>query len=149
MKKNIVMLLTCTLFALAALANNALAEDDINLTLSPTVVKISAFYDGPIVKATGKIPATAEAVIRVSGISEELHLKKKGKVGGLLWMNTGDVTFENAPNIDMLFTPKAISDLEASPVSPFGFDALKKKIEILPAPTGIISHVVKGAKSES
>ena len=133
MKRNIILLLTCTLFGLASFANNALAENNINLDLSPAIVKISAFYNGTTVQVTGKIPAAAEAVIRVSGSGEELHLKKKGKVGGLLWMNTGDVTFENAPNVVMLFTPKAITDLAASPVSPFSLEALKEKIEVLPA----------------
>ncbi|HIJ78626.1 MAG: TIGR02186 family protein [Desulfobulbaceae bacterium] len=133
MKKTIILLLSCTMLVLAGLTANAFAENDINLSLEPAVVQISAFYNGTTVKVTGQIPATAEAVVRVTGSGEELHLKKKGKVGGLLWMNTGDVSFENAPTVVMLYTPAAITDLEASPVSPFSFHALKEKVEILPA----------------
>lgn len=133
MKNNILLLISCTLFALVSLGGNAFAESDINFVLSPATVEISAFYTGSTVQVTGQIPATAEAVVQVRGSGEKLHLKKKGKVGGLLWMNTGDLTIENAPSVDMLYMPKAITDLDGSSLSSLGFIALKEKVEILPA----------------
>ena len=51
------------MFGLASFANNALAENDINLDLSPTNVKISAFYNGTTVQVTGKIPAAAKGIV--------------------------------------------------------------------------------------
>lgn len=133
MKNRYILLLACFLLAQPMFAGNASAENSGNLRLSPALIQIGAFYNGTSVQVTGQIPVAAEAVVRVRGTGEELHLKKKGKVGGLLWMNTGDVTFENAPTVVMLYLPKAISDLEASPFRSFGFPALKEKVEIFPA----------------
>lgn len=111
---------------------NAVAAEPL-LNLEPGVVEMSTFYNGTTVSVSGMIPAGAEAVVRLSGEPEELHLKKKGKVGGLLWMNTGDLTFDNAPRVYKLFTAKGFDDLEASGAGDFGFAALKNRIKITPA----------------
>jgi hypothetical protein len=133
MKKHIRIALNCAMITLIIPVCSVFADDDFKLNLSPSTVQISAFYNGTTVQVTGQIPAAAEAVVKVSGIGEELHLKKKGKVGGVLWMNTGDVTFENAPNVEMIYMPKAITDIESSPVNHLGLKTLKDKITILPS----------------
>ncbi|MFH1216426.1 MAG: TIGR02186 family protein [Pseudomonadota bacterium] len=111
---------------------NALAADPI-LDLDPAVVEIGTFYNGTTVQVSGMIPAGAEAVVRLSGEPEELHLKRKGKVGGVLWMNTGDLTFDNAPRVYKLFTANGLDDLDHSGAKDFGFAALKNRIKISPA----------------
>ncbi len=126
-------MLTLLLMFLAVTAPHFAEAVELDLELSPAVVEISAFYNGTTVLAKALIPADTEAVVRLSGQGEELHLKKKGKVAGLIWMNTDDITLENAPNVYMVYTPAAIADLGASPARMLGFDALKDRVAVLPA----------------
>jgi len=107
--------------------------EKITMNLTPDLIEIGAFYNGTVVKVSGTIPAGAEAAIRLSGEGEDLHLKKKGKVSGLLWMNIGDLTFHNAPKVYKLYTSKGLDDLDYNPASDFGFAALINRIEISPA----------------
>ncbi len=96
-------------------------------------VEISAFYNGTVVRATGTVPAGAEAVIRVSGRPETLHLKKKGKAAGVLWMNIGDLTFANAPKVYMLYSSDGEGALFGKPDLEFSYKALERRVEIEPA----------------
>jgi uncharacterized protein (TIGR02186 family) len=105
----------------------------LDLNLTPERVDIGTFYNGTTVKISGQMPATAEVVVRLSGEGEELHLKRKGKVAGLLWMNTSDLTFENAPKVYMVSTGTGIQDLDTSAASQFSFKSLKNRIKIAPA----------------
>jgi len=111
---------------------NTVSAADFHLALSPATVEIGTFYNGVDLIVTGQVPIASEIVIRVSGEGESLHLKKKGKVGGLLWMNTGDIIFHNAPKVYKLVTASALKDLDNSPAREFSFAALKNRIEMLP-----------------
>ena len=106
---------------------------DISLKLESHVVQIGAFYNGTTVEVQGKIPSDAEALVRVIGSREEMHLKKKGKAGGLLWMNTGDVSFRNVPKVFMLYTSEESAKSIESPQLGLGFAVLKDQVEISPA----------------
>jgi hypothetical protein len=120
--------------ALALLAMTSLAfAGPVELQLDKTTVEIGTFYNGTTVQATGTVPAGAEAVIRVSGKPQELHLKKKGKAGGILWMNIGDLTFDNAPKIYMLYTSEAAKNYLADANLNFSLPSLQNRIEIFPA----------------
>ncbi len=130
--KKIITLLSISFLAFLGMARVCLSAD-IDMTITPATVEISAFYNGTSAIIKGRIPANAEAVVRVSGTGEELHLMKKGKVGGFLWMNTGDVTLENAPNVYMVYTPKEITDLDNSPARRLSIPALKDRITVSPA----------------
>lgn len=110
------------------------ASADISFKLKPSVVQISAFYNGATIELHGNIPAEAEALIRIKGEGEDLHLKKKGKAGGLLWMNIGDVAFHNTPRAYMLYPSEALAGtIESSAELNLGFAALKDLVEISPA----------------
>jgi len=111
---------------------NTVSATDLHLHLSPETVDIGTFYNGANVTVTGVVPIASDIVVRLSGEGEELHLKKKGKVGGLLWMNTGDVTFHNAPKVYKLVTGNTLKDLDNSPARELGFAALKNRIKIVP-----------------
>lgn len=118
---------------LMLLRSHGVDAADLSLKLEPQVVQIGAFYNGTTVEVQGSIPADAEALVRVVGDREELHLKKKGKAGGLLWMNTGDVTFRNAPKVFMLYTSKETAKNIESPQLGLGFAVLQNQVEISPA----------------
>jgi uncharacterized protein (TIGR02186 family) len=104
----------------------------VELQLDKSAIEITAFYNGTTVLARGTVPAGSEAVVRVSGKDEVLHLKKKGKVGGLLWMNTGDLTIENAPKIYLLYSSSTGQEILADPKLGVSLDSLRDRIRILP-----------------
>ncbi len=105
----------------------------VSVELNPAEIHISAFYDGSQVEIKGSVPKGTEAFVRLIGPREEIHVKKKGKVGGLLWMNTGDVTFENAPSSFMILTSSALASLVDDPKSPIGYSSIKSEVVVEPA----------------
>jgi len=102
------------------------------LKLLPSVIQISAFYDGATVNVDSRIPADAEALIIVRGEGEELHYKKKGKAGGLLWMNIGDITFHNVPKTYMVYAAKDDANVIESTELGLGFSALEEQVTLSP-----------------
>jgi len=108
-------------------------SSEITVNLEPAEIHISAFYNGSFVKVSGTIPAGTEAVVRAIGQKEEVHVKKKGKVAGLLWMNTADITFKNTPGVFILLTSKDLENMVTRPDSKIGFSSIKDKVEIEPA----------------
>lgn len=133
MKRSIKIFILILMSVTICLQPDNASAAPIHLQLAPATVEIGTFYDGTTVTVTGQVPVGAEVVVRLSGEGEDLHLKKKGKVGGLLWMNTGDLTFHNAPKVYKLFTGNGLKDLDNSAAREFGFIALNNRIEISPA----------------
>lgn len=129
MKKSITTF--CTGLAVLTLTSYSFAAP-VALHLDKTTIEIGTFYNGTTILASGTVPSGSEAVVRVSGNAEELHLKKKGRVGGLLWMNTGDVTIENAPKIYMLYASAAGQEVFADPKLGVGIESLREKIKVSP-----------------
>ncbi len=120
----------CGLLLLSGLT--PVRAEEVIATLDPTEVHISAFYNGTTVAVAGVIPADTEAVIRIIGQRENVHAKEKGKVGGVLWMNIKDITYENVPGTFILLTSEKLKDMVDSPDSTIGFAAVKNEVTILP-----------------
>ncbi|WP_028315652.1 TIGR02186 family protein [Desulfatibacillum aliphaticivorans] len=97
----LVMLLVC--------AASGAAQTSSSIHLEPGTVSIGAMYNGAQVTITGTIPASAQVLVEVKGERNNVVLSKKGKAFGLLWMNTGEVSLENAPKVYMLNLPEAYS----------------------------------------
>lgn len=129
---NKILITFSTMLAMLTAAALAFAGP-VQLQLNKKSIEINTFYDGTTVQATGTVPAGSEAVIRLSGHPQDLHLKKKGKAGGLLWMNIADLTFAHAPKIYMLYTSEAGRGLLADNKLDFSLPSLEQRIEISPA----------------
>ncbi len=109
----------------------------IDLRVKPSQVNMGLSYDGTDISISGYIPSDTEAFVRVIGESEHQKLKKKGRALGLLWMNMGAVTIDNAPSVFLLYPSKALAALEQNHPEKWqslglGFEALKGRLEILP-----------------
>jgi uncharacterized protein (TIGR02186 family) len=101
----------------------------------PNLIAIGTFFNGTQLTVSGKIAAENEVAVILKGKQEELALKKKGKVFGLLWMNLGNVHFKKVPDLYILYTSKGIMELAASDVKTWeqlgiGFESLINEIEI-------------------
>jgi uncharacterized protein (TIGR02186 family) len=87
-----------TIFCLFA-TSTASAQDASRITVKPEVIDIGAFYNGTTLTATGSVPADSEAIVRFIGTACDLHMKERGKVGGIMWMNLDSITFKGAPSV--------------------------------------------------
>jgi uncharacterized protein (TIGR02186 family) len=133
-----------------------LAAEYIKAHLAPEGVDIGAFFNGTKVYVSGDVSPDAEVVVRLSGMRQDVALKKKGKVLGLLWMNLDSITIHNAPNLYLVYVSK---DFDATVKTQpdmwenlgFGFAALKKEVDISPAAAeseGIFREFLKLKQSE-
>jgi len=108
------------------------AENPIQLELASPTIKISTFYNGTTLDVTGTVPADMNVLLTLSGPKNNVELKVKGKMAGLLWMNKMDVELENTPAVYLVYTPeKTGTNLLGAKVG-IGYKALIKGITIKP-----------------
>jgi uncharacterized protein (TIGR02186 family) len=129
------------IFMFLACAPLLKAEEPLQVSQFPDRIAIGTFYNGTRVSITGTLPADSDVIVRMTGKTAALHMKKKGKVFGLLWMNRDTVTFESVPVAFLLYTPHNFEDVfktlqKDSPVRQLGLTALEKKITVSPDTEG-------------
>ncbi len=125
-------LLTVLLVSLAWCGTSLAAEEAADMELSASNLKISTFYNGTTLDVSGSLPEDGDVVVRVSGPKKNVHLKEKGKVAGVLWMNKTDVSLENTPAVYMVYTPAGPVESFLSPELGVGYKALVNNIDIVP-----------------
>lgn len=87
------------------------AEGHGTLAVEPDVVRVGLFFNGALLHVQGTIPAGHQAAVVCAGNEGRLDLKKKGRVWGLFWMNTGDVVFDHVPSVYLLCTSAPLKEL--------------------------------------
>jgi uncharacterized protein (TIGR02186 family) len=98
-------------------------------------ITIGFFYHGNTVSVRGTSEPGTDLVIKISSPEGHQVLKQKGKVGGVLWMNVGKLTFEQTPNFYEVFSTKKVEDIlsrEEMEKYVIGYSALAKHVEITP-----------------
>jgi hypothetical protein len=133
---------------LAATAGPARAGALVPFTVSPEAITIGALYNGTSLTVTGQVPAGSQVVVRLAGEATTFHMKEKGRVLGVLWMNLDKVAFENAPKV---FLVAASKDAPADVVAHLGVPGLAERIGVT-AKDGnkaeLVAEFLKYQKSE-
>ncbi len=129
-----ILLLTVLFFMSGAVYS----AEDLTFHVSPDLVKIGIQFNGVTLHVTGTIPSDCEAVVRIMGHDQDLHLKKKGKAMGLLWMNLGKIEINGVPDIMLIYPSKAMYELSKNnkiiwQKLGLGFKSLENMAELLPA----------------
>jgi len=128
------ILFPLALFALVLLlpAGSALAQatKSVSLDVSPKTISIDTLYNGTDLTVTGQIPAASQVVVRLVGEPATFHMKEKGKVFGLLWMNLDKVSFADAPKV---FLVAASPEAPAGEVARLGVPGLAGRIKVTAA----------------
>jgi hypothetical protein len=122
-------LLLSLLVSALVLPSLALAEETGGLVVSPEHILMGAQYDGLDLKVSGTVPAGSDVILRFTGAAEQLHLREKGKVFGLLWMNIGKVSLKNVPKVCLIDSSRPFAEL-GKVAEPFRLDGLRDAIEI-------------------
>jgi len=130
-------LLSVTLLAslLSAAATVHAGGDRTLLAIEPDHVQVGFIYGGQKISVRSNVPAGDEVLLKVKGATRNLNLKKKGKVFGFLWMNVGDVVYEEVPGLYVIRSSHKLADLAPADVLrqfEIGYDALKAKIVTAP-----------------
>lgn len=92
----------------------ALGDQAVNITAVPSEIDIGASYNGVTLRVSGTVPVGSDVVLRFTGDPIELHMREKGKVFGLLWMNREVVTFKNVPNVCLIQASRPFAELGAA-----------------------------------
>ena len=87
----------------------AVAGQPVTVSTNPSAILIGTQYDGMQLEVSGTVPAGSEVVLRFTGAPSELHLREKGKVFGLLWMNVGKVVVNNVPKVCIIDSSRITS----------------------------------------
>jgi len=105
-------------------------SDRIPLIIEPDHIHVGFFYGGQNISVRADVPAGYNVLVIVKGATQKLELKKKGKVLGFLWMNVGEVVYEEVPGLYILRSSYKLMDLAPANVLQqweIGYDALKAK----------------------
>ena len=103
------------------------AETTVNV--NPASIVMGTQYNGVDLTVTGEIPAGADLLVRLVGTPGDLHLREKGKVFGLLWMNVGKVTLTNVPSVCLTRATRPLPQLGKS-AAPYRLDAVTRAIGV-------------------
>jgi uncharacterized protein (TIGR02186 family) len=104
------------------------ASNENRLVVSPSQIKIGMFYNGLVIDVEATAPQIEHAAILCKGENEDIRLKKKAKVYGILWMSVGKITFHNVPKLYILETTKGFDEKAYSSALDsmhLGYDALR------------------------
>lgn len=107
----------CAALLLGLAAAGSAWAAEVSVTSSPDQIQMDARYDGTTMRVSGEVPAGSDVVVRLVGAPESVHLREKGKVFGLLWMNVGTVEFENVPRIYLAAASRGFDELGAAGAS--------------------------------
>jgi hypothetical protein len=113
--------------AWAAVGGEGQPQAMARLRVEPAYIPIGMTYSGASVQVDVEIPAGYEVAIRLMGRTERLELKRKDKVGRLLWMSVGEVAFEEVPVVYWLLTSTPLAQLAPGAIlaeRKLGYDAL-------------------------
>lgn len=83
----------------AAVDPSAPAAGDAAVRVEPAEIDVGMFYRGTKLHVEATAPAGCDVALACVGHETNVELKRKGKVGGVLWMNVGDVAFERVPSL--------------------------------------------------
>ncbi len=128
-------LLLMLLFSLLQLIGAGSASAMLTAKANHDHISIDFFYHGSTVSVKGVSDPGVDLVIKMTSPEGHQVLKQKGKVGGFLWMNVGQLKFEKTPNFYAVYSTKKLDDLlskEEMEKYVLGYPALAKHIEVSP-----------------
>jgi hypothetical protein len=124
-------------FVLSSATTVRAGGDRIPLNIEPDRIQVGFFYGGQKISVKANVPAGCNVLLKVNGATRTLDLKKKGKVLGFLWMNVGEVVYEDVPGLYIIRSSYKLTDLAPANVLQqlgISYGALKSKI--VKAPDG-------------
>jgi hypothetical protein len=106
------------------------------IRVEPKEIQVGMSFRGTKVHVEGTAPAGCKVALVCIGHEGKVEMKRKGKVGGVLWMNVGDVAFEHVPSLYLASSEAGVSrrgeQSDHAGAMPFvGYDQVEARV--LPA----------------
>jgi len=98
-------------------------------------IKIDFFYNGSEVSVRGIQDPGVDLIVKLTSPDSNQDLKKKGKVSGFLWMNVGEIKFDNVPNLYFAQSSKKVDEILSKDEQDkylVGYEALAKRAGVSP-----------------
>ncbi len=118
-----------------AVLSCGVSSAELTATANHDHINIDFLYHGSTVSIRGISDPGVDLIVKIASPEGHQALKKRGKVAGLLWMNVGELKFENVPNLYSLHSSKKLEDMlgqEEMEKYVIGYPALEKHITISP-----------------
>jgi hypothetical protein len=100
------------------------------LRIEPEVIRAGMFFHGATITVSALVPDDVAVAVACVGAYESVVLNRKGKVLGLIWMNVGEVEFDDAPSLYLLHASAQLDEL-ATPAAlealTLGYGALEAR----------------------
>lgn len=131
-KFKILFTFSTTSLMILIFASNALS---ITAEVSPDHISVNSLYHGSKIVITGETAADREIIIKIGSPEVKAHLRKKGKIGAVLWMNVGELEFSPVSDVYLVYSTQEINKiLSESEQDKYvvGYDALKRVVEVSP-----------------
>lgn len=124
------LLLACALVLLSA-------PDAFCITAQvvPDHISVDSLYHGSAIDIKGETTPGSDIIIKISSAAAESHLRKKGKAGGVLWMNVGELAFNPVSDVYLIYSTREINDIlnrEQQDQLVIGYDAFRRVVEVSP-----------------
>jgi uncharacterized protein (TIGR02186 family) len=100
------------------------------LRVEPEEVRAGMFFDGATIAVSALVPDDIAVAVVCIGADESVVLNRKGKVLGLIWMNVGEVEFDDVPSLYLVNSSTHLAELAAPPqlaALRIGYDALEAR----------------------
>jgi hypothetical protein len=111
------------------------ASAELTATANHDHIKIDFLYHGSTLSIRGTSDPGTDLIVKIASPEGHQALKKKGKVGGLLWMNVGELKFDHIPGFYEVHSTKNLDDILSQDERDkyvLGYPALERHAEISP-----------------
>jgi uncharacterized protein (TIGR02186 family) len=86
--------------------------DPLQLQVEPQVIEANMFFAGASARISAEVPQGSMVAVLCTDGRRAIHLKEQGKVWGVLWMSTGEVTYDHVPGLYQLNTSAPLAQLD-------------------------------------
>jgi uncharacterized protein (TIGR02186 family) len=96
-------------------------------------ITVDFFYHGSTISVRGVSDPGTDLIIKMTSEDGTQTLRKKGKVGGFLWMNVGELDVQHVPKVYFLHSTGKVGDIlsrEEMDKYVIGYPALEKYVKM-------------------
>lgn len=108
-------------------------SEAVTVQTTPSLIPITMGYHGIPVEIKGDSAPGDDVIVKITSDPADIHLKYKGKAGGIFWMKLGTLIFKHIPGVYLVSTSAPVATTlspEERDANGIGFEALQKKAEI-------------------
>jgi uncharacterized protein (TIGR02186 family) len=127
--------LIAAVITLSVVIYSGMASAELTADTNHSHITIGFFYHGSSMSVKGVYDPEADLIIKLTSPDGHEALKRKGKVGGVLWMNVGSLDIKSVPGVYFLHSTKKIEDILSAQEMQrhvIGYPALQKHAQMSP-----------------